>query len=394
MEYSKIDTLRIKNFRNIGDVSLDFRHSPIISLVGDNESGKTSIVKAFCVASLNAYNKKQKQYIKDGTDGFSIEIDLEDGTSIQRSKTNASNILKIHKSDGTVWETSKIDTGSIPIELKNVMGMVEEPETKEFIQLRTYEDKLLFVVTPASTNYKVMYDALKVENLTKAIKLGTEEVNALRKSLDDNTTIKNHLEESLKDIKITDIEPLINIRNRLKNSVNIIGKLETALRLKEQYTILKNKGEYIEELNNIHTIETTSIEHFNRAVDLHTHINSKAYTLGLLDKIEKLSLIDTTLINKMSSLPSLLKTIHTDTSKLNKLIEIDSLSEIKELSISKLDRLEKGITLKNRSNRDCKEFSDISNIISQLEYELRSRGAKIVKCSNCGEDIVIGGFDE
>ena len=36
----------------------------------------------------------------------------------------------------------------------------EEPETKEYLHIRTYEDKLLFVVTPNSTNYKVMYNSI------------------------------------------------------------------------------------------------------------------------------------------------------------------------------------------------------------------------------------------
>ena len=35
------------------------------------------------------------------------------------------------------------------------MGMVTEPETKEFLHIRTYEDQLLFVVTTASANYKM-----------------------------------------------------------------------------------------------------------------------------------------------------------------------------------------------------------------------------------------------
>ena len=53
-QYSPITKLYIKNFRNIGEATIDFTDSPIVSLIGDNEAGKTSVVKAFAVCALHA----------------------------------------------------------------------------------------------------------------------------------------------------------------------------------------------------------------------------------------------------------------------------------------------------------------------------------------------------
>ena len=54
MQYSPIKSFRLKNFRNLGDVTIDFTESPIIALKGDNEAGKTSVVLGAAVLGLNA----------------------------------------------------------------------------------------------------------------------------------------------------------------------------------------------------------------------------------------------------------------------------------------------------------------------------------------------------
>ena len=99
--------------------------------------------------------------------------------------------------------------------------------------MRTYEDRLLFIVTPSSTNYKVMYNALKVEYLTKAIRLGIKETNALKSKLDDNEKSIKTLLEEVRKIKIYDIEPVVNIKKRLQGQVVILEKLERAKELSE-----------------------------------------------------------------------------------------------------------------------------------------------------------------
>ena len=89
MDYSKIKKVRIKDFRCIGDITIDFTKSPIVSLIGDNESGKTSVVKSFSTLGCNADARNQKEFIRDNTRGFGIVWELEDGTLIKRIKTEA-----------------------------------------------------------------------------------------------------------------------------------------------------------------------------------------------------------------------------------------------------------------------------------------------------------------
>ena len=153
--YSPISKVRVKNFRNIGDVELDFRDSPIITLVGSNEAGKTSVIKAFGVCALHASPRDQKEWIRDTTKMFGVQIDLQDGTQIVRVKEDGGvNLYRVIDKDGKTWDTSKITDG-LPVQVQQVMGLIAEEETGEFLHIRTYEDKLLFVVTPDSANYKV-----------------------------------------------------------------------------------------------------------------------------------------------------------------------------------------------------------------------------------------------
>lgn len=388
MGYSKISKVRVKNFRIIGDTVLDFSESPIITLVGDNESGKTSLVKAFCVAGLNAYNKKQKKYIKDGTNGFGIEIQLEDGSIVQRFKTNASNILKIKRADGTVWETNKIDAGGIPIELQKVMGLIEEPETKEFLQVRTYEDQLLFVVTPASANYKVMYDALKVENLTKAIKIGTDEANVLRRSLDECTTIRKHLEESIRNTRLVDIEPLINIRNRIKDGYSKVKRIGAAKDLSNQIVKDNNKLSNINKINSLTEIDIIGVEHLSSAIELYKFNKENKNRIEIIKELESLDTIDIESVKRLEMVKAIYEN---DIAYKKESKNIDCIKQLNTIEISladKLNRIHSIIEYNNINKNIIENIRDIKDL-SIIETNTYNKLSKAIEIKKIIRDINI-----
>ena len=77
--YSPIKQMVVRNFRNIGDVTVSFDESPIVSLIGENESGKTSLVKAFSACAINSDYTSQKEFIRAGTPAFGVMIELRAG---------------------------------------------------------------------------------------------------------------------------------------------------------------------------------------------------------------------------------------------------------------------------------------------------------------------------
>lgn len=426
-KYSPIKQIWIKDFRNIGEVKVNFDESPIVSLIGENEAGKTSVVKAFSVCALHSTPKDQKDYIRDGTNGFGVEIELEDGTVITRIKTTTGNRYRVKNPDGTVYDTTKIDSSSAPVEVQRVMGMIEEPETKEYLQVRTYEDQLLFVVTPASTNYKVMYDALKVDQITRAIKSGSKEVNELKHVIDANENGIQTLTNSLKAVKVYDITSLLNIKARLESELSVINSLEEAARLVDRIKRAEAELGAIAEidkagLQDISELEAVQISDSLSLLTKLTRLNKLLSTYSLADTAENIdipvyqSIIDTYIkkveldraifanesmvrigeaeeVNEVEliTMTSIAELRDKLSSLTNQLRRIDTAgAELIEQSdfntVTMLESVNAGFTRLGQLETAYKQCDDYC---SQVQSYLKSLGAAVETCPNCGEDIVI-----
>lgn len=426
-KYSPIKQIWIKDFRNIGEVKVNFDESPIVSLIGENEAGKTSVVKAFSVCALHSTPKDQKDYIRDGTNGFGVEIELEDGTVITRIKTTTGNRYRVKNPDGTVYDTTKIDSSSAPVEVQRVMGMIEEPETKEYLQVRTYEDQLLFVVTPASTNYKVMYDALKVDQITRAIKSGSKEVNELKHVIDANENGIQTLTNSLKAVKVYDITSLLNIKARLEIELAVINSLEEAAGLVDRIKRAEAELGAIAEidkagLQDISELEAVQISDSLSLLTKLTRLNKLLSTYSLADTAENIdipvyqSIIDTYIkkveldraifanesmvrigeaeeVNEVElmTMTSIAELRDKLSSLTNQLRRIDTAgAELIEQSdfntVTMLESVNAGFTRLGQLETAYKQCDDYC---SQVQSYLKSLGAAVETCPNCGEDIVI-----
>ena len=426
-KYSPIKQIWIKDFRNIGEVKVNFDESPIVSLIGENEAGKTSVVKAFSVCALHSTPKDQKDYIRDGTNGFGVEIELEDGTVITRIKTTTGNRYRVKNPDGTVYDTTKIDSSSAPVEVQRVIGMIEEPETKEYLQVRTYEDQLLFVVTPASTNYKVMYDALKVDQITRAIKSGSKEVNELKHVIDANENGIQTLTNSLKAVKVYDITSLLNIKARLESELSVINSLEEAARLVDRIKRAEAELGAIAEidkagLQDISELEAVQISDSLSLLTKLTRLNKLLSTYSLADTAENIdipvyqSIIDTYIkkveldraifanesmvrigeaeeVNEVEliTMTSIAELRDKLSSLTNQLRRIDTAgAELIEQSdfntVTMLESVNAGFTRLGQLETAYKQCDDYC---SQVQSYLKSIGAAVETCPNCGEDIVI-----
>lgn len=426
-KYSPIKQIWIKDFRNIGEVKVNFDESPIVSLIGENEAGKTSVVKAFSVCALHSTPKDQKDYIRDGTNGFGVEIELEDGTVITRIKTTTGNRYRVKNPDGTVYDTTKIDSSSAPVEVQRVMGMIEEPETKEYLQVRTYEDQLLFVVTPASTNYKVMYDALKVDQITRAIKSGSKEVNELKHVIDANENGIQTLTNSLKAVKVYDITSLLNIKARLESELAVINSLEEAAGLVDRIKRAEAELGAIAEidkagLQDISELEAVQISDSFSLLTKLTRLNKLLSTYSLADTAENIdipvyqSIVDTYIkkveldraifanesmvrigeaeeVNEVEliTMTSIAELRDKLSSLTNQLRRIDTAgAELIEQSdfntVTMLESVNAGFTRLGQLETAYKQCDDYC---SQVQSYLKSIGAAVETCPNCGEDIVI-----
>lgn len=427
-DYSPIRKLYIRNFRNLGDVELDFSKSPIITLVGENEAGKTSVIKAFTTCALHANPRDQKDYIRDGTRMFGASIELENGQRVTRIKeASGINSYQITDSQGNlVFNTNKLAEG-LPEEVQKIIGLISEPETNEFLHVRTYEDKLLFVVTPNSTNYKVMYNALKVEQLTKAIKLGSAEVNALKSSISDNEASITTLQSQLRSISVVDTEPLINVRQSLIEQIALLDKIEKAKVLLDRVNscevqlgalalIDKFKLEAISEViasklvstsrllnRNIETINLlNSLNNLSNLEEIDCSIANKLYNViykqhmldekieeaGNLVHIRNISEISEIRVTQLNKVVSLIDKLNRLTEQ-SKNIDVSSCNEIEQHTIISLDKIQKVASFKEKIYENSNQLQQLNTYIVQVQDYLKQCGVAVETCPNCGSDVII-----
>jgi len=425
--YSPISKIFIRNFRNLGDVSLDFEKSPIITLVGENEAGKTSVIKAFATCALHASPRDQKDYIRDGTKMFGVAIDLADGHRITRIKElSGINSYQITDASGNmIYSTNKLAEG-LPIEVQKLMGLIEEPETKEFLHIRTYEDKLLFVVTPNSTNYKVMYNALKVEQLTKAIKLGSNEVNSLKNNISNNEVSIQTLQNQAKDITVFDLDPLINVRDRLKEQMLSLSKISKAKVLLDSMNELEVQLGALALLDryNLQPIDIMATDKINRAYNIFENINEQNKLLSKYSELDTLDIIDTSIVNKEFSIATKYKELDKKIDEAGAFMQLSEISEISEIVAMHIDKAHRLMTelngyldeLTKHDTTECAEVTDkavniinklvrmsqlidnqktnnetlgkINDYIVQMDDYLKKCGVAVETCPKCGEAVI------
>lgn len=425
--YSPLKNLKIKNFRNIGDVNIDFTESPIITLLGANEAGKTSVIKAFSMCALHTSPREQKDWIRDDTDMLGVEIDLADGTEIIRIKQDKGlNMYSIVYPDGRVWDTNKITDG-LPAEVSRLMGLIEEPETGEYLHVRTYEDQLLFVVTPSSTNYKVMYNALKVEQLTKAIKKGNVEVNEYKSEIARNESSIETLDNQLRAIRTVDVEPLISVKDRLTQSLATLGKIEKVVALKKKVETCEEQIGAIAlidrfNLQPLNEMRASTLSNISRLLKLRS---DKINERQMLSEVDALDEINTDKVVKLESLAKKIDGLEIKKKEAGELVNINGLTEISEVVV---DQLNKAMAYKTRLDsitkvvddrkelNSCSEIPDshmtavntlyrvislcntvkqkqetvgqLKNYIDQVEVYLKQCGVACETCPKCGETVI------
>ena len=425
-KYSPIKSMQIKNFRNLGDVSIDFSESPIISLIGENESGKTSVVKAFGVCAMHTDFRSQKDFIRDGTLGFGVAIELEDGTEIVRIKQTNGNRYYVSKDGQIIWDANKLES-DVPKAVQDVMGLIEEPETKELLHIRTYEDQLLFVVTPASTNYKVMYDALKISQITKAIKAGSTEANGLKHDIGQAETSIATLSQSLSAIKTFDIEPLLNIRDKIQEQKSLLTKLDRIADLVTQRESMINELGNLRKLeeSGITTIDIDQVKTWMSVDRVLKSIESIKSTESAYLELSHAESIDTGLLSKLNEALDKKTSIHEMSERSKNFVDLANLDTVSEVVVSSLLRacnvgneiskskemlsvydtsdaesignssieaissMDKVISLISSIEANQATVKQIDTYVDQVLNWMKSVGVATASCPKCGETVVI-----
>lgn len=342
-EYSPIESFYTENYRTIGEVLVDFTKSPIVVLAGGNDAGKTSTVKSIINLMYNSNNSECKKHIRTGTKKYKSVLKLQSGLQIEREKSlEGLNGYKMLLGNNTICEYNKIETkenGIVPPEISAEIGVVWEKETRELLNIRTYESLLLFSLTSGSDNYRIMYNALKIGDINKAIRIGKDEVNEYNNSIKTNLNSINGLQSSIQSIRLFDLEPVKLTKEKvsvLRDTVvklhNIVSKIERVKQCQEQI-------ERLDATSNLQPIDVVSVNSMLRLGDAISRKKQAEGRLGESSLLETVQSVNVGTLEKMGNLVAKLNRLKGISSQVNNMNELDKLVSIDDRIMLLMGRL-------------------------------------------------------
>lgn len=425
MDYAPIKAIMLKNFRSLEQMIIDFSESPIISIVGDNEAGKSSITKAMQTIGANLNPNTQRDYIRTDTDGFIVAVKFADpeNTMVVRLKSRSINSFRVQKGDKVVWGVDKMDSSEVPPEIQKYMGFVIEPETKELLNVRTYEDLMVFIHTASSSNYKVIYNALKVDNILRAKKAGNRELLDHKRALNEAEGSVATLTEELRKIRLPDISPLLSIRERVNNYISDISEIENCISIRNRALEIDRETAKLRDLEHSPELDEFMVSTLNEAISLKEKEIKYGEMLKSLDEISSLPEIDEKIaenivacVDLKNKLSSSEYEAYADVAKLNE-IEVGGLERLLDgiecskqlrsiddtienvtacagnidvIDLSVLESIENALADREKIGSMDDEANNLQTEINKLEAEMKQMGVKVATCPRCGETVIMG----
>lgn len=332
----KLRKLRIKNFQTIEEITIVFEKSGAYHLIGDNNIGKSAILKAIATLFKNASRNIYKEYIRDDMEFFEVEGHMWDGSWLFLSR----GLVDFYEYKLVTGQHGRLDKtdGKMPEEVVTYLNLYEDNEkTKQNLNLRLVDDLKLFVQTSEGDNYYLLQRALRTEEFLSALKLASKEKRELSGEL--KVTEQFYTNEKNKFNKIK--EEYLNSTNdleRMQDLMKIINaEYESYLRIEDIISTYKEIG-----------ILTNELKEEEQFIISDKELKLMRKELNLLQKVEDLIVVFNelkTLADDYKSVKQQLTDINLDSLKqeLKMLKKIEQLINLQE----ELDDLEGKLSSEN-----------------------------------------------
>lgn len=271
-----LTTVRIDDFRCIEEVTLDLRD--IVALKGNNESGKTSIIKALEFLMLGGGNAGK--YVRSGCRDFRVAgyVESADKTVIRTArgyKIYAGNVVDKADEKGKkpLIVIDKLKGNETPEQVAKIFNTHRNSVTGGMIGSRGYNGVIPFVQTSAAENYSIVSEEMGVKPFRDAAYGGILEAYRLDKKakilaeqLDSLKRKKTCAEEAVS--KAEEMENILGDRAEIYDAM--LKALESLTEIEEITSSLNGKSteapESIDEmLVDITERVRVAISEFNRA---------------------------------------------------------------------------------------------------------------------------------
>jgi len=271
----KINSIRLKNFQGYKDTKITF--SPNFNaIVGRNNKGKSSIVRAL---QFVLYNTWSKDFIRTGFQETRIMIELSSGKKIIRVKGESVNIYTLKDKDDNKQRFENFGT-TIPSAIQKALEMypLKLDEKNEINMTVANQHDSIFLLKESPT---IKAKVLGIMSGLHFIDFALRDLSKDRKNI--NTEVK---------IKQRDIQ---SAKEELKNYEDLEEKQEVLDDIKDTLAKLKIKEDKLETyetfLNGLKEINTV-IDNINKNIERHDKIDFEKYD-KIVEKYNKLDdLID------------------------------------------------------------------------------------------------------
>jgi DNA repair exonuclease SbcCD ATPase subunit len=385
------EKLRWKNFLSTGNAftEIDFTRSPNTLIVGENGSGKSTMLDALCFGLFNkpfrAISKGQLLNSVNGK-GLSVEVEFKIGTKEYKVIRGVKpNFFEIH-CDGSLIDQD----ASLRDTQKYLEDSVLKLNFKSFTQIVILGSASFtpFMQLPLGSRREIIEDILDIQIFTTMNQVLKEKVNKMKETIRDieaNVEVskqkailqKQYIEnlENDKKIKIAEIEKQIeDIHASIEEHEKQIVEKET------EKTSLGNPKDRMKKLNVFKEKFSSQITKVNKELDFyHNHDDCPTCKQGIPHDFKEE--IKNERQKKIEELTNASEQIDTEFETLNKSMEkfidiTDSIADINSEIITSqkyLTRLQSDISTAKSNVADIdeekKKLKDLAKIVVQHEAE-------------------------
>lgn len=335
MANNAIKRIRIKDSQSIKSLDLDFEENGVFRLDGNNDIGKSSILRAVSALFQNVPNLHYKDYISDWADSFEVEAYFYDGSRVLLSR----GLLDYYE-----WElpsgSGRADKtkGKVPEEVEAYFNLYNESvKTKQVLNFNLPGDSLPFVDTSPLDNYWLMQKALGTEDFLKGTRYLNRKINEGSKDL---KLILELVEEQ--NEKLEEINSEITFDKRQLSSVDRFAhilEIEHAALL-EMYVLEEDESNLQQIRNTLAALPNVSDEQFLEIVQLENQVAAMTEFVTVATDLQEAKQeleISSNLLNEMTIDEAV--SIQEEIQVLEKVLKDSEVVQTSKQELEKLNRL-------------------------------------------------------
>lgn len=381
--YSKIVSIEVFNFMVYEHAKVLYDERGIINLKGYNSSGKSTILRALAVCTMDHYRRSQTKFIRHGEDYFRIVIEFDDGVKIVRDKyINGQSLYEMYQNGELLFTTkegsrlTKID--GVPQIISEYLGLVMLENG--CLNYQTRHDPLWLIDTPGSENYYALNEVLKTESIARANTLLNSDKNKLGGEIAEIEAELQSTELALQNCGDVSEELIIALTDRENKAQGLCNRLAQVQKIAKIF-------EQLEKLKPIPVVEKVKVERLNSILEVQ-NISLEMEKLVEIPKVKKLDIEKLQAISRLSSTAESLEGIAEEV--VGAEIKVIDYSKIPPLStIQKI--LKQILALEQQGSDIENERADVESELQEVVKEASKNGISFIQCDNCGTYMEVKG---